>query len=71
MELIRVAATEDKHFFGTSLRGCAFFIGVDLMGFYWRPFQRDIENFFEWLFADKKTKKMLEGVPRGCGNCEM
>ena len=40
------------------------------MGYYWKPYQRAIEEFFEWLFADKRTKKMLENVPRGCWNCK-
>ena len=41
------------------------------MGYYWRPTQRAIEEFLEWLFADKRTKKMLECVPRGCRHCEI
>ena len=41
------------------------------MGYYWKPYQRAIDEFFEWLFADKRTKKMLECVPRGCRHCEV
>ena len=41
------------------------------MGYYWKPTQRAIDDFFEWLFADKRTKKMLSRVPRGCRHCEV
>ena len=41
------------------------------MGYYWKSTQRAIDDFFEWLFADKRTKKMLSRVPRGCRHCEV
>ena len=30
-----------------------------------------IDNFFEWLFADKRKRKMLRFVPKGCLSCEV
>ena len=41
------------------------------MGGYWKPYQRAIDDFFEWLFADKRTRRMLKLVPRGCVHCEI
>ncbi len=41
------------------------------MGYYWKPYQRAIDDFFEWVFADKRERKILKYVPRGCRNCEI
>ena len=41
------------------------------MGYYWRPYQQAIDDFFEWLFVDKRERKILKYVPRGCRNCEI
>ncbi len=41
------------------------------MGGYWKPYQLLIEEFFEWLFADKEKRKMLKYLPKGCRYCEL
>ena len=33
------------------------------MGGYWKPYQQLIDSFFEWLFADKRKRKMLKYLP--------
>lgn len=41
------------------------------MGRYWKPYQNAIEDFFEWLFADERERKILKYVPKYCQYCEL
>lgn len=41
------------------------------MGGYWKPYQKAIDDFFEWLFADKKKRKILKYLPKNCQCCEL
>ena len=41
------------------------------MGYYFKPYQQALDNFVEWLFADKRERKILKYVPRGCRNCDI
>ena len=41
------------------------------MGYYFKPYVRAFDDFIEWLFADKRKRKMLKYVPRYCRICEV
>ncbi len=41
------------------------------MGYYFKPYKRAFDDFIEWLFADKRKRKLLKYVPRYCRNCEI
>lgn len=68
---VSVATTEDKHFFGTSLRGCAFLSGSKIVGYYFKPYADAFGDLLDWLFADKRKRKILKYVPNYCQNCEV
>lgn len=40
------------------------------MGFYIKPYVWAMDNFLEWLFADKRKRKMLKYVPYYCRCCD-
>ena len=63
--------TEGEHFFGTLFGVCFFNLGVFIMGYYFKPYERAFDDFIEWLFADKQQRKILKYVPRYCQHCEV
>ena len=41
------------------------------MGYYFKPYERAIYDFLEWLFADKRERKLIKHVPPYCRKCEI
>lgn len=40
------------------------------MGYYWKPYETDFEDFLKWLFANRREREIIENVPKYCRKCD-